>query len=204
VAQALPDDSRVTSHRLSSDLALGRDIPPRFYSLQLLDQMRMEAWQRLLFLECGDGWIVEEAWRRARRGYACGVDTSATLVARATALRGVPGTLEFKTWDGSRLPYPSAFFQRVISTFALERCSDPAEMCAEIRRVLQPGGDVYLLELDRLAGLNEIAKSLVAMVQTVGFHEPEEVTLREVVLDGGERAAAIMVHARATDLPRVA
>jgi len=114
--------------RLRSDAAAERDTLQRASSLLLLDRAKIQAWQRLLFIECGDGWIVEEAWRRVRRGYVCGVDTSAALVDRATALRGVPGALEFKLWDGSRLPCPSGFFQSVLSTVALDRCSDPAEV----------------------------------------------------------------------------
>src|SRR5258705_7666086 len=91
--------SRVTLPRLRSDPA-ERDQLQRARGLVLLDQGRIRAWERLLFVECGDGWVVEEAWRRARRGYACGVDRSAKLVARANALRAVPGALEFSTWDG--------------------------------------------------------------------------------------------------------
>ncbi|HEV8305292.1 MAG TPA: methyltransferase domain-containing protein [Gemmatimonadales bacterium] len=159
----------------------------RSRSLLLLDQARIQAWQRLLFVECGDGWIVEEAWRRARRGYACGVDTSALLVARATALRGVPEALEFKTWDGSRLPCPSGFFQGVM-------CAEPVAALGEMHRVLQPGGDIYLLSLP------DLAASLVATLGGAGFHEAGEVTRCEVDLEGGERAAAAIIHARAAPL----
>jgi ubiquinone/menaquinone biosynthesis C-methylase UbiE len=161
----------------------------------------MQAWQRLLFLECGDGWIVEEAARRARRGYACGVDTSSALVARATELRSVPGTLEFKTWDGSRLPCPSGFFHRVFSILALERCSHPADVLGEIRRVLEPGGDVYLLELDQSPRHgNDVATSLVASLRRAGF-EAGDLTRCEVALDGGQCAAAVIMHVRTPPLP---
>jgi ubiquinone/menaquinone biosynthesis C-methylase UbiE len=185
----------VTTRRLSSNLDIARHPPPRFGSSHLLDELKIQAWQRMLFLECGDGWIVEEAWRRARRGYICGVDTSAALVARATEIRGVPGALEFKTWNGSRLPYPDACFQRVISTLALECCANPHELCAEMRRVLQPGGDVYLLELQQSAA--RVKNSLMVMLQQVGFHDVGEFTFCEVILDGGESAAAVIIHARA-------
>src|SRR5437588_786389 len=39
-------------------------------------------------MQCGDGWIVEEAWRRAQRAYVCGLDTSPAQVERARRLRG--------------------------------------------------------------------------------------------------------------------
>jgi len=191
----------VTLPRLRSDSAAERERLQRSRSLLLLDQARIQAWQRLLFVECGDGWIVEEAWRRARRGYACGVDRSAALVARATALRGVPGALEFKTWDGSRLPCPSGFFQGVMSTLALDRCADPAALLEEMHRVLQPGGDVYLLERDQLPrSVPDLVAPLVPMLGGAGFHEAGELARCEVDLEGGDCAAAVIIHARAAPL----
>ncbi len=183
----------MTLPRLHSDGASADEGVQRSRSLELLDHARIQAWQRLLFVECGDGWIVEEAWRRARRGYACGVDTSAALVARATALRGVPGALEFKTWDGSRLPCPSGFFQGVIATLALERCADPAAVLGEMYRVLQPGGDLYLLERSE-----DRAASLVALLGGAGFHDAEVLSRYDVSLEEGEAPAALIMHARAT------
>src|SRR5690242_9481663 len=104
-------------------------------NLALLDDVPIKAWRRLLVVECGDGWIVEEAWRRQRRGYACGVDLRVDLIARASSLRAVPGALEFKTWDGSRLPFEDAAFDIVLFTITGALCPS-----AELRRVLSPGG----------------------------------------------------------------
>jgi ubiquinone/menaquinone biosynthesis C-methylase UbiE len=182
----------VTLPRLRSDAASPHEGLQRSRSLALLDHARIQAWQRLLFVECGDGWIVEEAWRRARRGYACGVDTSTALVARATALRGVPGALDFKTWDGSRLPCPSGFFQGVIATLALERSADPAAVLGEMYRVLQSGGDVYLLERSE-----DSAASLIALLGGAGFHDAEVLSRYDVAVEGGEAPAALIMHARA-------
>src|SRR5256885_3887969 len=109
------------SQPLAAAINPDRDLQ-RGLDLLVLDAMRIQAWERLLFLQCGAGWIVEEAWRRALRVYACGLDTSPALVARATELRGVPGKLEFRTWDGQRLPCPDGSFRSLVSTFALE-CS---------------------------------------------------------------------------------
>lgn len=101
--------------------------PRRDLELFVLDAITIQAWDRLLFVGCGDGWIVEEAWRRAVRAYACGVDVSPELVTRAAALRGM-----------------------------------------ELHRVLEPRGHLYLLDIDR----------------------------RDVMLDGGDPAAGVIVHAR--------
>src|SRR2546430_9635072 len=64
----------MTSHPVVLDTV---DVPARRgLDLLVLDHVRIQAWDRILFVECGDGWIAEEAWRRALRAYVCGLDTS--------------------------------------------------------------------------------------------------------------------------------
>jgi len=132
----------------------------RGLDLLVLDQLRIEAWNRLLFIECGDGWIVEEAWRRALRGYACGLDVSSAHIQLAKRLREVPGKLAFQTWDGRRLPCPDQGFDRVVATFAVARAYDPADLLREMQRVARPDRDLYLLETDSIAG--ELRRILAA------------------------------------------
>ena len=72
--------SDVSSHQLSvagPKEALGRR---RAVDLRVLEQVTIKAWDRLLFVECGDGWLVEEAWRRLGKGCVCGLSTSRPLV----------------------------------------------------------------------------------------------------------------------------
>jgi len=179
-----------------------RDLQ-RGLDLLVLDVMRIRAWERLLFLECGEGWIVEEAWRRALRVYACGFDTSPALVARANELRGVPGKLEFTTWDGQRLPCPDRSFHRLVSTFTLERSADVGGVLTEMRRVLQPGGDLYLLELDRRPGgaADPAALGFATALQDAGFHDVRQLAREELAQGWSEPAAAVIVHARRNGEP---
>lgn len=195
-----------SSHRSVNPLHLAIDPPrelPRAWELLLVDVALIRAWDRLLFVECADGWIVEEAWRRVVKGYACGLDTSAEHVAQATQLRGIPGKLEFKTWDGTCFPCPSRSFDRVFSTFALERCADPAGVLGEMHRVLQPGGEVYLLEVQRPGGDGAEPRpaTIAAALQSAGFTESDELA-RAAAADPG--ATRVIVRARvAAVLPRV-
>src|SRR2546428_528822 len=64
----------------------------RAVQLALLDELRIWGWGRLLFLECGDGWVAEEAWRRMAKGYVCGLARSPRLVAVANRHPGGPRT----------------------------------------------------------------------------------------------------------------
>lgn len=117
----------------------------RSADLDLLAQLKIRGWQRLLFIECGDGWVAEEAWRRMGKGYVCGLDRSSRRVALATRFRGVPGKLEFKNWDGCSVPSADGVFDLVVSQRDVRRLGDPVLALREMGRVVHPGGAVYLV-----------------------------------------------------------
>lgn len=175
---------------IDSDAGLRRDL-----DLLLLDAARLQAWERLLFVGCGDGWIAEEAWRRVLRGYACGVDRSPALVARATELRGVPGRLDFATWDGNRLPCDDGSFHRVFSTFALGGESDLTHVVGEMFRVLEPGGELYAFEYDRRAiEAGDATPAFAAALRRAGFVEPVELVRRNIDHNGSGRLHGVIVR----------
>src|SRR5690242_17554009 len=184
---------------MSQPLAVSSTEPEPTHGLDLLvlDAARILAWERLLFVGCGDGWIVEEAWRRAMRAYALGLDTSPELVERAGALRGVPDALEFGVWDGKRLPCADASFHRVIATFALP-ATDPVTVLRDMHRVLQPGGHLYLFEVDRRASANGgTLPAFRAALHGAGFRDVSELRRLEVARPHRGPASGAIVHARA-------
>jgi len=144
---------------LRTDTTLERELR---VGLWLLDQVRMEAWDRLLFVECGDGWLVEEAWRRMRKGRVVGLSTSPRLVEVAVQLRGVPGQVEFSTWGGGRFPIADRSVDRVVSCVSLGSYRDPTALLREVARVLRPGGDAYLFDGDRTASMTADLSRLLA------------------------------------------
>ncbi len=117
----------------------------RELDLLVLDCLRIQAWDRVLFVQCGDGWIVEEAWRRAQRAYVCGLDMSAVQIEQAKRLREVPGRLDFRTWDGRQLPVAEGWFGRVVLNCTGTQALDLAALLAEVRRVLRSPGELYLI-----------------------------------------------------------
>ena len=135
------------------------EVPARRrLELRVLDQMRIQAWDRMLFVECGDGWIAEEAWRRAVRAYVCGLDTSLDHVARARQLREVRGKLEFMPWDGRTLPVPDAGFDRVVAIFSPAPAPDAVALLRDVRRVLRAEGEAYVLH--PVAGDGDLRRTL--------------------------------------------
>jgi SAM-dependent methyltransferase len=124
----------------------GRPDGRRERELLMLEHAGLLAWDRVLWLGCLDGWGPEEAWRRVRRGYVCGVDRAATLIERARRLRGVPQALEFRTWDGTVIPCPGGSFSRVLSYAGLRESAGPDGLLREVARALVRGGWLCSIE----------------------------------------------------------
>jgi SAM-dependent methyltransferase len=98
---------------------------------------------------CATGWLTLGL---AEMGLnATGVDVSPAAVALAEGLkvqRGLrPGSqAQFHAYDGHRLPYPDASFDRVVCFDSFHHVRDQAATLAEMARVLRPGGRIAMLE----------------------------------------------------------
>jgi SAM-dependent methyltransferase len=154
--------------------------------LLALDQVRSWGWDNMLFLEFGDGWAAEEAWRRRRtRGHVVALDRSAGAIERACRLRGVAGQVEFATWNGRHLGDGGERFDQIISNFVFRQSPDPEALAREMLRVLKPLGELYALEPDASAGETRTLLTLS------GFMEVEDLA-RGVGIE-----SAVVIHARA-------
>jgi ubiquinone/menaquinone biosynthesis C-methylase UbiE len=179
-----------------------------------LDQAQLRAWDRVLAVQSRGGWAAEEACRRLIRGFVCGLDISPRETEVASNMRGIPGHLEFKVWDGQQFPFPDRSFDAVLSVFAFDRYPDPLAVLREMYRVLQPGGRLYLLEPDRMSfrGLYTIwdyclriadhghlryypARELLQLMQQAGFANRKEIFRFERLRSGGKLlASAVTFH----------
>jgi ubiquinone/menaquinone biosynthesis C-methylase UbiE len=159
----------------------------RSFDTLVLDHVLRWGWEEMLFLECGDGWAAEEAWRRRlTRGRVVGLDMSPDAIECARRLRGVTGRVEFATWDGRQLFQHDGEFDQVIARFALQRSPEPAAVAHHLLRVLRPGGELYVVESE--AGAGEVRD----LLGTAGFAEIEELARAD---------AAAVIHARRTAPP---
>ena len=159
----------------------------------VLDQVQSWGWDDILFVECGDGWAAEEAWRRRRtRGHVVALDMSSAAIERARRLRGVPGRVEFATWDGQQLCHESDIFDQLISKFALQHSPDPQALAREMGRVLRPRGELYALEPE----FNAVETRQV--LASAGFSEIEQLAGCPGEIRGGIGVApAVLMHGRA-------
>ena len=83
-----------------------------------------------------------------------GIDVSADMIqgARATATReepitAEPGHLSYTVADVANLPHPDQSVALVVSSFSLHHWPDPEAGITEIRRVLRPGGKVWIYDV---------------------------------------------------------
>jgi SAM-dependent methyltransferase len=91
-------------------------------------------------LELGYGSGVFLPSLAARAGYVAGFDVHDRAGAVAAELRSRGTPADLRSGDGRGLPFADGAFDAVVAVSALEFVDDLDGTCAEVRRVLRPGG----------------------------------------------------------------
>ena len=107
----------------------------------------------VLDVGCGTGTLTRQIYdalpaEAPRR--VCGVDAAEAMIAVANKKAGARPGLEFAAALAEELPYPDASFDRVLSTFFFHHLNYELKVksLAEIARVLRPGGQAAILDVD--------------------------------------------------------
>lgn len=115
---------------------------------------------RVLDVGCGPGAMSHRiAGRVGSQGAVVGVDLS-TAHLRAAARRVPDG--EFVLGDGTSLPFEDDSFDLAFAKLVMAYVSSPEQMAAELLRVVRPGGNVVVADMDGGAFLFDPADSVVA------------------------------------------
>lgn len=93
---------------------------------------------RLLEIGYGSGVLMPELSRHCAGLYGVDVHNSADAVKGALAASGVRA--ELRSAGVEAMPFPEDFFDCAVAVSALEFVNDLGAACAEIKRVLKPGG----------------------------------------------------------------
>jgi demethylmenaquinone methyltransferase/2-methoxy-6-polyprenyl-1,4-benzoquinol methylase len=106
--------------------------------------------ERVLDVCTGTGDLAIEAVT-ARPGArdVIGIDFAAEMLRMAQQkqrARGLAPRLRLARGDATRLPLPDASMDAAMIAFGIRNVVDPEGACAEIRRVLRPGGRLMILE----------------------------------------------------------
>ncbi len=100
----------------------------------------------LLDVGCGRGSILKLLASRARRAVGVDIDANARRLARAELmLAGLPNC-SLRQGNMYRLPFDDAEFHTIILDDVLADATDPVRALVESRRLLKPGGRLFILQ----------------------------------------------------------
>lgn len=121
------------------------NLEEEFRHLQIKPQAR------ILDAGCGSGLVSRFLKDREPSSSITAIDYSDIRVAQAK--KNNPPQyqdIQFEQADLNKLPYEDNSFDLVVSRFVYEYLPDPVATTKELRRVLKPGGRIYLVDLDGL------------------------------------------------------
>ena len=109
----------------------------------LCEGVDLRAGERVLDVAAGNGNATMAAARRFAR--VTSTDYVPALLERGRVRAGAEGLdVSFEVADAEALPYPSASFDVVLSTFGVMFASEHAQAASELMRICRPGGRIGL------------------------------------------------------------
>ena len=111
----------------------------------LFDALDFPRAARILEVGCGAGWLWSANEKAAQLSWSPVLsDISAGMVAEARASLNHRDGFSFVTADSQQLPFPDNHFDGLLSCHMLYHVPDRAQAIAEFRRVLRPGGRLFV------------------------------------------------------------
>ena len=151
-ARVLAERARVASESFRRqgadwDEMRALDLPAAAVEAALLDLVPQQDAGRLLDIGTGTGRVLELLAPRISQGI--GVDASKAMLALARARLARPDLdhCSVRLADMYRLPFPDASFDFAVLQMVLHYAEDPPSVLTEVARVLQPGGQLIVIDL---------------------------------------------------------
>ncbi len=114
-------------------------------TLPMLAKMALQADENVLDVGCGAGWLVRLIAREVTEGRIVGMDISDEMVRHARRVCADVENALFIVGASEEIPWESNFFTRAVSVESSYYWPDPARGLREIFRVLQEGGEAWIL-----------------------------------------------------------
>ena len=183
-------------------------VIPRRFGSALIKEARLRPGERVLDLACGTGIIARMAVEQVGpAGLVAGVDVNSAMLDTA---RAVNAGLPIKWYESSAesIPLPDRTFDVAFCQLGLQFIADQAAALRELRRVLVPGGRVYINTpvpneffdvLDREIA-RHVSEEASAFVHAVfSLHDPH--VLADLLTNAGFAQADVRVHTEHIQLP---
>jgi arsenite methyltransferase len=116
---------------------------------QTLALMNLGPGQRVLDLGCGSGWasrlLAQMVGGGEQPGQVVGLDVSDEMIRRARAKSAEYDNILFVVGSAQQIPWQEDFFDKVLSVESFYYYGDQGGALDEVRRVMAPGGELYIL-----------------------------------------------------------
>jgi len=110
------------------------------------ERMELSAADRILDLGCGEGWACRLLAQRAPQGcLILGVDISDEMIRLAREKSRAFSNVTYHRSQAQEIPTLSDYFTKIVSIEAFYYFQRQDEVLRELFRIMQPGGQLYLL-----------------------------------------------------------
>jgi ubiquinone/menaquinone biosynthesis C-methylase UbiE len=112
---------------------------------QTLALMDLQPSDRVLDLGCGTGWASRRMARIAISGEVVGLDVADEMLRRAEQASTGITNVRYLWGSAECIPVPDNHFDKVLSVESFYYYADQGKALDELRRVLAPGGSIFIL-----------------------------------------------------------
>lgn len=112
---------------------------------QTLELMDLRPADRILDLGCGTGWASRRMARVVTEGEVVGLDVADEMLCRAERASAGIGNVRYVWGSAEKIPAPDDPFTKVLSVESFYYYADQGKALDELRRVLAPGGKLFIL-----------------------------------------------------------
>jgi ubiquinone/menaquinone biosynthesis C-methylase UbiE len=112
---------------------------------QTLALMALNPGERVLDLGCGTGWASRRIARVVTAGEVVGLDVADEMLRRAERASAGMHNVRYVWGSAESIPAADDYFSKVLSVESFYYYADQGRVLDELRRVLQPGGKLFIL-----------------------------------------------------------
>jgi len=113
---------------------------------RLLSFVQLKAQAHVLDLGCGTGKLLKRLLAKYPEVTGTGLDLSSEMIHQAKLSNPAPDRATFQEGNAEALPFEDSQFDAVFNTISFLHYRNPDRVFAEVKRVLQPDGQFYLVD----------------------------------------------------------